>query len=549
MSELTATDRARQELARRELARRRFRYFPAYVDPQQAENYQARHLQLIAEYLEKAESGELWEGMAGEGKRILLIEAPPRHWKTSILNKFGAWFVGKRKRERRPHQLMMISYGAALAETNSRSILELVLEPRYRNIFELELNRNMQSASLWGLAGEPTPTCVAGGVGGPLTGQGADCMIIDDPVKGPDDAYSQASRESKWLWMTQVAMTRVNPGGFIVMALTRWHEEDVAGKLLKQFVEGVGQHRMVTLRLPAVAETDEERQSAGELGLPVDEADPLGREPGEALWPEQYNALQLGAIREADETGFESLYQGRPGKEGGYLLGRQQFKRLETPPEKGSLRWVIATDWAMTEAEQTPRSGSPPDWTAMGLIGLWQPDEEDPMNLNVIIAAVERVQERVADARRAVKAFARDVQQRIDSRPPIVAAQDNIDTVALDDMRGDPGMMEWPIYNIRRRMHKGDKVVRSEPWRSRALNGRVYVVEDAWWGKPWNSAFFSEVEGFPRAAKDDQIDMVSVGYAFLAKNREGVQRIPNIWELDASELARYLQSKRMMEVA
>lgn len=503
------------ELARRELARRRFSRFPGYVDPKQAENYEAAHLQLIAAYLEKAESGELWQGMEGSGKRILIIEAPPRHWKTSLLNKFGGWFVGKRVREEGDsariagHQLMMISYGASLAETNSRSVLELVVSPRYRNVFgEVKLNRNMQSASLWGLAGEPHPTGVAGGVGGPLTGQGADCMIIDDPVKGPEEAYSQASRESKWLWMTTVAFTRINPGGFMVLTLTRWHDEDVAGKLLKQHREGVGDHRIVTLRLPAIAETDEERQSAGELGLPVDAADPLGREPGEALWPERYSAADLEATKSTDEVAFEALFQGRPGKDGGYLLGRQHLKMLEIPPEQGSIRWCIATDWAMTEKEQTPRKGTDPDWTVMGLVGLWLPDN-DKKDARIVIAAVERLQARVPDARKRLKRFAQEVEKRIGTRPAVVAAQDNIDTVALDDMRADADWLNWPILNIARRMMKGDKVVKSEPWRSRAVNGRVYVVADKWWGKEWNTRFFVEVEAFPRGAKDDQVDMVS----------------------------------------
>lgn len=536
--------RSRQELARRELARRRFRHFPGYVDPEQAENYGADHLQLIAEYLEKAESGELWEGMAGSGKKILLIEAPPRHWKTSTLNKFAAWFVGKRKREGRPHQVMMISYGATLAETNSRGVLELVQEPRYQNLFpEVELNRNMQSASLWGLAGETQPTTVAGGVGGPLTGQGADCMIIDDPVKGPEDAYSEASRESKWLWMTTVAFTRINPGGFMVLTLTRWHDEDVAGKLLKQVKEGKGGHRVVVLRLPALAETQEERESAGELGLPVDEEDPLGREPGEALWPEQYSAEELEAVRDTDEVGFEALFQGRPGKEGGYLLGRHQLKLLEVPPEEGTITWCIPTDWAMTEKEQTPRQGTEPDWTVAGLVGLWLPEEAGPENARIVIAAVERVQARIPEARKMVKRFARQVEERLGERPTIVAAQDNIDTVALDDLRGDTELLSWPILNIARKMMKGDKVVKSEPWRSRAVNGRVYVVSDSWWGKPWNSTFFVEVEAFPRGAKDDQVDMVSAGYHFLARNKDGVDRLPNIWDLDQHEWQRFQKQK------
>lgn len=503
---------ARREMARRELARRGFQYFPGYVDPRQAGSYGAEHLQLMARWLERAESGELWEGIPGEGVKILIIEAPPRHWKTSLVNKFAAWFVGGRAREGRPHQLILASYGADLATTNSRVVMATIREnERYGNLFPgLSLSSVMQAAGNWGLEGEERPTCVAAGVGGALTGHGADCLIIDDPVKDFADAGSVASRNAKWQWWQTVGRTRINPGGFVILILTRWHEDDLAGRLLAQVKEGLGD-RVALLRLPALAETDQERGSAGKVGLPVDEGDPLGREPGEALWPERYSAEELEDTRSKGPNAFESLYQGRPRREGGYLIGRESFRMLEVPPSNGSVKWIIPTDWAMTEKELTPKRGNDPDYTVVGLLGLWTPDEAAPTNTRIVLAAVRRGRKRLHDAKAMVKEFALQVEKRLEERPPIVAAQDNIDAIALDGLRGDPELLNWSISNIPRKEMPGDKVVKSAPWRDRAAGGRVYVVEEAWWGPRWNEAFFHEVEGFPRGAHDDQVDLMSCG--------------------------------------
>ena len=115
-----------------------------------------------------------------------------------------------------------------------------------------------------------------------------------------------------------------------------------------------------------------------------------------------------------------------------------------------------------------------------------------------------------------MKEFALAVERKIGQRPPIVGAQDTVDKLIWDYMRVDPSLLGWPIVDISRRMLKGDKVVKSHPWRSRAKNGRFYMVNDSWWGRPWNKNFYLEAEAFPRGAKDDQVDTVSVGSHYLA---------------------------------
>lgn len=511
---------AKQELAQRKLAARKLTFFCQYVDPKAAEEYAAAHLQLLAEKLEAIERGEI---------NRLMVFMPNRHWKSSLASqKFPAWFIGKRATEGRPHQVMIVSYGATLAEEISAVPRDIIRDNlRFSNVFpDVKIASDKQSSKSWGIKDteteidEPHPCCVAAGIGGGVTGKGADLLILDDPVKNAAEAESPSVQERNIKAWNNDLRTRLNPNAAVLLIMTRWSENDLAGKLLKAAQESEEADQWEVLVLPALAYTKAQRTEARRLGIPVSEHDPLGRQPGEALWPERYDEEYHHTTRANDELAFLSIAQQMPRRPGGYLVGRQHFKRLAMPPEEGLIKWVIPTDWAMTEKEQVPRGGNDPDYTAAGLMGLWYPDPKVPVNVNIIIAAVERWQLKIPDARRKVKQFALKVEKRLGMRPTIVAAQDNIDTIALDDMRGDPDLLLWTISNIHRRMMRGDKVVKSEAWRSRAVSGRAYIIDDGWWHRPWNEDFLLEVEGFPKAAHDDQVDMVSAGYHAFAVMRQ-----------------------------
>lgn len=488
------TRRAKMLLAERHPA-----YFASYVDRKMAKEYQARHLLFIGTKLKEAEAGALWQDVAGDGVKIVVIEAPPRHWKSSLINKFVAWFIGKRVNESQPHQVILTSYGAELAVTNSRAVLTTVRDtPEFGEVFPgVVIDPNRSAANNWALLGEPTTTCIATGVGGALTGQGADLMVIDDPVKDFSDAASPTSREAKWQWWLTTARTRVNPGGFVVIPLTRWHEDDLVGRMLANQEHG---DRIVMIRLPALAESQAERQSAGLLGLPVDEDDPLGRKPGEALWPRRYSASQLQATKRLGPAAFEALYQGRPRREGGYLLGRHHFKMLHSKPGK-DVRWCWIVDFAYTEKQVKTKSNDP-DWTAMGLIGLWTP-EGNRQDARLVIAEMHRWQASLTQ----IKA---NVKRLLLTTPGIGAASANdfVDRIAFDDLRADADLISRRLKTLPRM--KGDKVVKSAAWRDRAEGGLVYLVEGA-----WNGWFLDQVEAFPRGTHDDGIDVVSVGTQFF----------------------------------
>lgn len=137
---------------------------------------------------------------------------------------------------------------------------------------------------------------VTAGTGGPITGRGADLLILDDPIKNWQEASSVTIREHTWNWFQSTAYTRLEPGGSVVIVLTRWHDDDPAGKLLKRAAEGTGE-QWDLLNLPAIA------------GV----GDSIGRQPGEALWPWRYPLSELARIQGVQSPEiWSALYQGTP---------------------------------------------------------------------------------------------------------------------------------------------------------------------------------------------------------------------------------------------
>ena len=205
------------------------------------------------------------ETIVGRSPKVLLIEAPPRHGKSELVSKYlPAWFLGTFPDRR----VMLTSYEAGFARSWGRRVQEVFERwgPRY---FGVRLNRRVRAASEWTIEGHEGGMFTAG-VGGPLTGKGADLLIIDDPVKNSQTGLSETLREGQWDWWQSTASTRLEPGGTVILIGTRWHEYDLAGRLLES--EKNGGWPVRRLRLPALAEVP----------------DALGRAEGEALWPERW---------------------------------------------------------------------------------------------------------------------------------------------------------------------------------------------------------------------------------------------------------------------
>lgn len=444
------------------------------------------HVKLIAEAIRKLVDGELLDA-AGRPCRKLLIMAPPRHGKSEQTSRYGpAWFETKFPDRR----CMLCSYEADFAASWGRKVRDLIAE---HPEFGVSVRRDSGAANRWDLVGR-NGGMVTAGVGGPITGKGAHLLIIDDPVKNAEEAASAAMQERAWDWYRQTAFTRLEPGGVVVLIMTRWHEGDLGGRILAH--EGDEWH---VIRLPALAEAD----------------DPLGREPGEALWPARYSADDLAAIRRTMlAQPFEALYQQSPTLAEGGLFLREWF-RYWTPivsddrqvgynlgglfiPDKETIKFstVDLAASLRTSADYTVAS-------------TWVLTRTDPVNL--VLIDVERMRLEGPDH----MALLRRVYDK--HKPQWIGVEKATFGLTLIQQATRAGL---PIRELK---PDRDKVARALPAAEKAKCGQVWWPQSASWLQDWEL----EILAFNPAgthAHDDQVDTFSYAAKELEKRRSWVRR-------------------------
>ncbi|MBA3481822.1 MAG: hypothetical protein H0T51_08410 [Pirellulales bacterium] len=222
-----------------------------------------------------------------------MVSMPPQHGKSELCSKYlPAWFLGRYPDRR----VILTSYEADFAAGWGRKARDLL--DQWGRLFGVSVNRRSGAANRWDLEGREGGMTAAG-VGGPITGKGAHLLIVDDPIKNDEEARSASFRQKQWDWWQSVATTRLRPGALIVVIQTRWHRDDLTGRILEQ-ARDTG-HKWRTVKFPALAE----------------EQDVLGREPGEALWPEVFTRERLEKVRDSHTNYYwQAMYQQRPQAEG-----------------------------------------------------------------------------------------------------------------------------------------------------------------------------------------------------------------------------------------
>ena len=327
--ELDAAEAARQELARRELAKNHLLPFIMRFN----ESYEPGWVHKdICEKLE-------WFSAAVAAKQSprLMIFMPPRHGKSEIGSRsFPAWHLGRYPH----HEFIGCSYGSDLANGFSRKVRDVVKDPAFQAVFpNCVVNKDSQSVEAW--LTTKGGGYAAAGVGGPITGRGAHVLVIDDPIKNRDTAESATNRESVWDWYTSTAYTRLAPGGGVLLILTRWHDDDLAGRLLKKMAEGEGDE-WVVVEYPAQAVQDE-----------------LFRKAGDPLHAERYDNEALERIKRAvGPRDWQALYQQNPTPEDGDYFNKDMFQWYgpQDIPPYSEMNFYTAWDFAIGEKEQNDYS-------------------------------------------------------------------------------------------------------------------------------------------------------------------------------------------------
>jgi predicted phage terminase large subunit-like protein len=400
-----------------------------------------------------------------------MIFAPPRHSKSELASiRFPAYYLGKNPQ----HAIIGASYAENLAKSLSRACRDTVDHPSYRKLFP-KVKLSLTGDVRWQIEGklDHRPSFIAAGIGGSISGEGANGLIIDDPIKNAKQAYSKVYRDDCHEWYTMVARTRLQPDGWIVLMMTRWHEDDLAGRLLKAERE-----QWTVLTLPAV-------NLEGKYNL----------KPYKALWLSRYDVDELASLRrDVGPIGWGALYQQDPKTGTGTVFKREWFKfykRTDVPAFEESVQiW----DTAFEEGKEN-------DFSACGSLSRCQ----DRVYLSRVW------QDRVAwpDLLRQAHLEAANFE-RINKQPlHRVLIENKGSGISLRQaLQSDP-TFRWPVFPMEAKL---SKQVRANGISGYVEAGQVYVLAD----QEWTPGFVDQLCEFPRGMHDDQVDMFVHGMAYFA---------------------------------
>lgn len=299
---INLSQQALAEKAKREKARRSFKHYPELVFDGYKKNW---HTDVLCEALDDVYTGKI---------RFFLVEEPPRHSKSLHVSQlFPSWVFGKNEND----SIIVASYSGDLAADHGRATRELMNSTKYQNIFKTKLAPDSKAKTKFNTTGKGAYN--AAGVGGSITGKGAKFFVIDDPFKDRKEADSPLIREDRDRWRKSVARTRLTPDGGMIITHTRWHDDDIVGRIIAEgewidYFEykekGLCGKKWVRLRLPAIAERDEQF-----------------RKKGDALWANHYNLTELEDIKK-ELGGYEwsALYQQNPIDEENQVFKKDWFK-------------------------------------------------------------------------------------------------------------------------------------------------------------------------------------------------------------------------------
>lgn len=284
----------------------------------------------------------------------LIISMPPQEGKST---RVGVWFPLWVLSQKPDTRIVMTSFSDRLARRNSRNVRSQVRT----NGAQLGISMSQEIANQheWRLA-DREGGIFATPVGGELTGQPADLLLIDDPHKGAKEAESEIQRDDVWEWWQSTASARLAPGAPVILILTRWHEDDLAGR----FLSGEDAHRWRVVNIPARADHDPNKG----------QTDPLGREPGQWLQSargrtdEQWRSIEV----QVGSRVFNALYQGRPSPDSGDVWKRQWWRRYDTPlwSDAGDGKsWNAAVDELLISGDLTFKDTKSSDFVVLQVWG------------------------------------------------------------------------------------------------------------------------------------------------------------------------------------
>ncbi len=466
------TAQAAAELLRRRMARQHLLDFTLYTKP----DYQANwHHHVLCQHLDRFVKREI---------KRLLVFMPPRHGKSELVSRrLPAYILGQNPEAR----LIACSYSSDLSSRLNRDVQRVMDDPTYHRLFpDTQLfGKNVRTLADGAYLRNSDVFEVvnhggyyrSAGVGGGITGMGYDYGIIDDPIKNREEADSNTTRESIWEWYTSTFRTRAEKDAAILITMTRWHEDDLSGRLIEAMQGGPDAEQWHMVYFPALSEA----------GV-VNADDP--RLPGQALWPDKYNNKALAEIRMAiGSRQWLALYQQTPRAQEGNMFKRAWFPIVQAAPAT-ALR-VLYIDKAGTEGLGKR--------TALVLLayvaGIW------------FIEEVITGQWSAANREAVILQTAQMYRARYGNFEIVIEQEPG---------SGGKESVENTIRNlagfiVHADRPTGDKDTRLYPFQAQAEVGNVRMVAG-----PWNAQYLEEMTALPNSKFRDQSDATAGGFNWLA---------------------------------
>ena len=430
-----------------------------------------------------------------EGNAHIIFSMPPRHGKSELTSVHTPiWWLDLFPEE----HIILTTYGADLSTSFSRRVRDTLIElggednkpspahilggrPRLRTTVRSDVQQVGHFLTPQG--GGMT----AVGIGGAITGKGANVLLIDDYVKNAEDAASTTRQQLIYDWFVSTAYTRLEPGGSVVILATRWDKNDLIGMLLKNQAEFNGLWRII--ELPATAYTD---------GTPC----PLGRSPKEALWPDRYPLSRLEQIKKILGSYFwEALYQQRPIKREEAKFRSDLIEITFQRPESAQTRRLRSWDLAGSDTKKS-------DYTVGTLIA--QVGAPKSPKTVTYIEDVIRGRWTQADLERTILQTAREDGPSVPiliEQEPGSSGKNYAAYLANTVLQGYMVTVKPPNTN---------KWLKAQPFMAATERGSIKLL-----ARSWNKDWLQEWEEFPSATHDDQVDSSSQGFNHLFEARVG----------------------------
>lgn len=445
------------------------------------------HHKLLLEKLQGIEDGTVPN---------LMVLMPPGSAKSTYSDVvFVPWFMARKPRR----NVILASYASDIAKKQGRRARQLITSKSFANLMEVGLKDDQKAADEWALTNGSE--YMAGGLLSGLTGNRAALGIVDDPIKGRQEAESETIRDKTWDAYTDDFCSRLIPGAPQVMILTRWHEDDPAGRILPEgwdgesgWFDGRDGRKWYVICLPAIADRKD---------------DPLGRKIGETLWPEWFSLEHWEPFKRNPRT-WTSLYQQKPRAAEGTFFKREWFRRYKPEQLPKRLHKYITSDHAPGGEEDS-------DFTCTRVWGV------DPLG-DLWMLDGFRLQETLdVSAERIVGSKKERKVGLIQKHRPFCWFPENDNNWKAAAGFITKSMREESVFCRIEPIspHGADKPTKAQAFQAMASQGRVWIPVG-----PEGDAVIEQYVGFPGAKNDDEVDAASIMGRALAEAHPAIAEMP-----------------------